>query len=267
MLLKILPLHAGQCALLRGCCCFFTGYVFWVFCGETSHLSSLCCGSFPLLSWNQKPWVEASMPLLKHQPWLPAAPTKAGRQFQGGGPAASFLGPTGQRSHQVPGSCPWPSLSLIPCSLEPLTLPLLPWPIQASSPRPQLRPRAGGKGLLWAALDFPLLPSLLGRRWPLSAPQLWGVQDLLAQPAEAPRRPVPCYRTPTDTVHTQRHTAPLILSLSHPHAHTVHVCTHGPVHTCVHTRAAQVCTHAQVHACVQTQGSAQAGTYICTRAH
>lgn len=234
--------------------------------GKRLSFPAWCYGSFPLLSWNQKPWVEASMPPLKHQPRLPAAPTKAGRHFRGGGPAASFLGPTGQSSHQLPGSRPW--VISLPHSLLPGVPYPPPPPIQASSPRPQLRPPAGGTGLLWATLDFPLLPSLLGRQRPHSAWQLWGVQDLLAQPAETPRRPVPCYRTPTDTIHTQRHTAPLILSLSHPHAHTVHVCTHAPVHTCLqtHMRSSAMHTCTGAHMCADAHAQVSyAHTHRCTR--
>lgn len=125
--------------------------------------SRLCYGGFRLSVWNQKPCVEASLPLLKHLPWFPAAPDKCRQVLPGWGPrggriAASFLDPTGHRSHQVPVSChqaisvPHSLLPVAPCP-PPSLPPSLAKP--SSAPWRQLRPPAGNRCLLLTTLDPP----------------------------------------------------------------------------------------------------------------
>lgn len=107
---------------------------------------------------------------------------------------------------------------------------------------------------------------------PHSAQESWGIQDPLAQRPEAPRVQVPSPSSPTDTLHTQRHTPLLIVPLSHPRTH-VHVDTrmaHTCTHTCTHAAHTHTDTHTQfmrvrAHRC--RYAGRHACTCICTRAH
>lgn len=97
---------------------------------------------------------------------------------------------------------------------------------------------------------------------PHSAQESWGIQDPLAQRPEAPRVQVPSPSSPTDTLHTQRHTPLLIVPLSHPRTHVhvdtrmAHTCTH--LHTCStharrHAHTVHACASAQMQVCGQTR--------------
>lgn len=84
--------------------------------------SRLCYGGFRLSVWNQKPCVEASLPLLKHLPWLPAAPDKCRQALPGWGPLVATLQPhslipRGIDLTKFLAAATKPSLSLTPCSL------------------------------------------------------------------------------------------------------------------------------------------------------
>lgn len=111
---------------------------------------------------------------------------------------------------------------------------------------------------------------------PHSARESWGIQDPLAQRPEAPRGQVPSPSSPTDTLHTQRHTPLLLVPLSRPRTHA-HADTHARhthahmqhTHARRHAHTAHACARTQTQVCGQTRVHVHthACTYIRTHAH
>lgn len=113
MCLKTLPLHAEQYALT-------TVLFLQVFCGEMSHLSSLCYVVSLYQPGTRSPGLKLSCPCSNtyHGSTLPQ--TSAGRHFRDGGPVAALplysLVPLGRALTKFLAATTRPSLSLTSCS-------------------------------------------------------------------------------------------------------------------------------------------------------